>query len=137
MINAACTLVQNEQGLFLSLYSEERGYSLPGGKLEDDESWQDAAIRETFEETGYEIEVGEHILPFYEGSVKRRGALAGQDVMSYSFVGTVSGIGERIHDHEGEVRWSTEEQLCNDSSYAGYNMNMFDFFRAQGVTFDV
>ncbi len=34
-------------------------WSLPKGKLEDGESWKDAAIREVFEETGCRVKVGE------------------------------------------------------------------------------
>ena len=34
-----------------------RVWSLPGGRIEPDETWEDAAIRETYEETGYRIGV--------------------------------------------------------------------------------
>lgn len=41
--------------VFLVLRSDKPIWNLPGGGIEDNESPEDAALRETFEETGFQI----------------------------------------------------------------------------------
>lgn len=60
MIVAAGILFQAPSGRVLLLKRSDEGdavgmWGIPGGKLEDGETPDVAAIRETFEETGYEI----------------------------------------------------------------------------------
>ena len=56
------------------LYQREdfRIWSLPGGQIESGESWEEAGIREVYEETGYQIAVdrlvGEYSWPQMSGS---------------------------------------------------------------------
>jgi len=43
---------------FLMVFNEKRaGWEMPGGRIEDGESAEDAAKREFFEEAGYDIEI--------------------------------------------------------------------------------
>ena len=55
----ATAVVMDADGLQVLLHKREdfRLWALPGGGLEDDETPEQAAIRETFEETGYHIEI--------------------------------------------------------------------------------
>jgi 8-oxo-dGTP diphosphatase len=57
---AGCVVVRDERVL---LIHRERydDWSLPKGKLEPGESWEDAAVREVEEETGVRGELGEYL----------------------------------------------------------------------------
>ncbi|AND43215.1 MAG: NUDIX hydrolase [Bacillota bacterium] len=56
-IVSAATIVLNEQKEVLLIKGPRRGWEMPGGQVEEGESLKDAAIRETKEETGIDIEV--------------------------------------------------------------------------------
>ena len=56
-IVSAATIVFNEQGEILLIKGPRRGWEMPGGQVEEGESLIDAAVRETKEESGIEIEV--------------------------------------------------------------------------------
>lgn len=56
-IVSAATIVLNEQKEMLLIKGPQRGWEMPGGQVEEGESLKDAAIRETKEESGIEIEV--------------------------------------------------------------------------------
>ncbi|WP_050613866.1 NUDIX hydrolase [Bacillus testis] len=56
-IVSAATIVINEQKEILLIKGPRRGWEMPGGQVEEGESLKDAAIRETKEESGIDIEV--------------------------------------------------------------------------------
>jgi acetyl-CoA carboxylase carboxyl transferase subunit beta len=59
---AACVLVFSEDGsqiLAVSRKDDLNAFGIPGGKVDPDESFLDAAIRETLEETGFEVLVSD------------------------------------------------------------------------------
>jgi 8-oxo-dGTP diphosphatase len=56
-IVSAATIVINEQKEILLIKGPRRGWEMPGGQVEEGESLKAAAIRETKEETGIDIEV--------------------------------------------------------------------------------
>ena len=56
-IVSAAIIVFNEQGEILLIKGPRRGWEMPGGQVEEGESLIDAAVRETKEESGIEIEV--------------------------------------------------------------------------------
>ncbi|TLS37047.1 NUDIX hydrolase [Pseudalkalibacillus caeni] len=55
-IVSAATIVVNEQREILLIKGPRRGWEMPGGQVEEGESLKEAAIRETKEETGIDIE---------------------------------------------------------------------------------
>lgn len=56
-IVSAAAIVLNEKGEILLIKGPRRGWEMPGGQVEEGESLKQAAIRETKEESGIEIEV--------------------------------------------------------------------------------
>jgi 8-oxo-dGTP diphosphatase len=56
-IVSAATIVLNDKREILLIKGPRRGWEMPGGQVEEGESLSDAAIRETKEETGIEIEI--------------------------------------------------------------------------------
>ncbi|MDP5275665.1 NUDIX hydrolase [Chengkuizengella axinellae] len=56
-IISAATIVINEHKEILLIKGPRRGWEMPGGQVEEGESLEDAAIRETKEESGIDIEV--------------------------------------------------------------------------------
>jgi ADP-ribose pyrophosphatase YjhB (NUDIX family) len=58
VVPAAVAVVAREDGAVLLIRRTDNGnWALPGGAIEMNESVADAAIRETFEETGIQVEV--------------------------------------------------------------------------------
>ncbi|WP_174495524.1 NUDIX hydrolase [Salirhabdus euzebyi] len=56
-IVSAATIVINEKNEILLIKGPRRGWEMPGGQVENGESLKDAAIRETKEESGIDIEI--------------------------------------------------------------------------------
>lgn len=56
-IVSAATVIMNEKQEVLLIKGPKRGWEMPGGQVEEGESLREAAVRETKEECGLEIEV--------------------------------------------------------------------------------
>lgn len=56
-IVSAATIILNEQGEILLIKGPRRGWEIPGGQVEEGESIKAAAIRETKEECGLDVDV--------------------------------------------------------------------------------
>ncbi|WP_175987043.1 NUDIX hydrolase [Bacillus sp. Marseille-Q1617] len=56
-IVSAATIVINNQGEMLLIKGPRMGWEMPGGQVEEGESLKEAAIRETIEESGIEVEI--------------------------------------------------------------------------------
>ncbi|WP_067727405.1 NUDIX hydrolase [Oceanobacillus damuensis] len=54
---SAATIVLNDANEILLIKGPRRGWEMPGGQVEEGESIKNAAIRETKEETGIDIEI--------------------------------------------------------------------------------
>src|SRR5581483_1141957 len=79
-------------------------WSLPKGKLEEGESWLDAALREVREETGYRCEPGVELPPVsYLDRHSRR------KLVRYWLMDPVQGAFE-AHDEVDALRWATGDE---------------------------
>ncbi|MEQ8674998.1 MAG: NUDIX hydrolase [Aggregatilineales bacterium] len=56
-LGAACVVLNDEEQILLARRGDLNVWNLPSGRLDSGESFQDAAIREVFEETGAEVEL--------------------------------------------------------------------------------
>lgn len=56
-IVSAATIVLNDKKEILLIKGPVRGWEMPGGQVEEGESLKEAAVRETKEETGIEVEI--------------------------------------------------------------------------------
>ncbi|TYS54429.1 NUDIX hydrolase [Sutcliffiella horikoshii] len=56
-IISAATVVLNEKNEVLLIKGPRRGWEMPGGQVEEGESLKNAAIRETKEESGIDVEI--------------------------------------------------------------------------------
>jgi 8-oxo-dGTP pyrophosphatase MutT (NUDIX family) len=92
-------------------------WSLPKGKLEDDESFETAALREVREETGVDAELAGSL-----GEVRywyQRGGRRVAKVVSFFLLRYTGGS---LDDHDAEVeeaRWVPLEEAARTLSYAG------------------
>ena len=78
-------------------------WSLPKGKLEPEESWKDAALREVEEETGYRCEAGPELPPVSYLDRKGRSKL-----VRYWLMEPIEGSFEP-HGEVDELRWLTRK----------------------------
>ena len=96
------------QEVLLHKREDFRVWSLPGGKIEPGESWEDAAIRETFEETGYRIAIDRLVGEYH------RPQLPGGGNVTYVALGHVidpDAATERPGWETVEVRWFPVDAL--------------------------
>lgn len=56
-IVSAATIVINDENEILLIKGPRRGWEMPGGQVEEGESLREAAIRETKEESGIDVEI--------------------------------------------------------------------------------
>ena len=100
-------LVENEQGQILvenRVDASYPGICLPGGHVEPKEAFTDAAVRETFEETGLKIEdpILCGVKQFQTGKDERYVVF---------FYKTTKYTGTLTASDEGEVFWLSRQQL--------------------------
>ena len=57
MIKVACALIYSETGLLLAQRKDNEKWEFPGGKLEKNETFEEAIKRERFEELGIRIKI--------------------------------------------------------------------------------
>ena len=87
---AARAILFDNQGLIPMLLVSEGGYhKLPGGGIEENETILEALIRESLEETGCKIEIGEEI-----GEIKEYRLKWNLEQVSYCYFGKIIEKGE-------------------------------------------
>jgi 8-oxo-dGTP pyrophosphatase MutT (NUDIX family) len=115
VVPAAVAVVAREDGAVLLIHRTDNGnWALPGGAIEMDESVADAAVRETFEETGMRVEVTgllgiysdpRHVIHFTSNDEVRR---------EFSVVLTARPVGGEpaTSPESREVRWVQPADLA-------------------------
>ena len=116
---ASCVLVE-QQGLFLAVSrkNNHKDFGLPGGKLDIGESFIQAAIRETLEETGLLVNINP-----WNPFISKDG-----DSFVITFEGSVIEQKSEVDKKEtGVVKYTTKEDICK-GSFSAYNLAMFKHF---------
>lgn len=71
MRHIVVAIIQNKNQVILQKRRDVRLWAYPGGKVENGETYYQAVIRETFEETGLVVEAVRHIADFHEPQIDR------------------------------------------------------------------
>ncbi len=116
---SVCVLLVNKENpnLFcgVSRKSDSQDFGIIGGKCESGETLEEAAIRETKEETGLNIF---NLRPVFSDFVKPN-----KIYYCTTFKADYSGV---IHTEEkGVVKWVSKDELLN-GSFGVYNKKLFD-----------
>ena len=122
VLPSVAAMVLDEQRRVLLVRDAAAGHwSTPGGAVDPDESPADAAVREAFEETGYEVALT-RVLGVYGGPGYRL-IYPNGDVVSYvaiAFAARIIGGAPRPDGEEtAEVHWFSESEL------AGLNLTVW------------
>jgi 8-oxo-dGTP pyrophosphatase MutT (NUDIX family) len=111
VIRAAGGVVVRDGRVLLVHRARYDDWSLPKGKLEADESWEDAAVREAWEETGLRCTLGEYL-----GATHYAPGGEEKEVRWWR----MSADGEpHPTDEVDAVRWATVDEASELLSYDG------------------
>jgi 8-oxo-dGTP pyrophosphatase MutT (NUDIX family) len=136
VVPAAVALVSNDTGEILMIRRTDNGnWALPGGAIEMSESVADAAIRETFEETGIQVEVTgllgvysdpRHLIHFTSNDEVRR---------EFSIVLTARPVGgaPATSEESSEVRWVSPRDLGDYTMDRAMRKRIDDYLRGTGA----
>lgn len=126
MRNAAVMLIiKDGHILAISRRYDKTKFGLPGGKVESNETPDQAAIRETLEETGVTVSKCKFI--FLRDEPRDRPE--GEDFHAYCYYAT-EWSGEPRDSEEGKVEWLTEQELLGSkAAFAEYNTRTLDAFK--------
>jgi 8-oxo-dGTP diphosphatase len=112
-VRAAGGLVQRDDGRIAVVHRPRYDdWSLPKGKLDDGETWEQAALREVHEETGVRAELGEELPSDSYTDNKGR-----PKTVRWWRMRTVGDDGFAPDDEVDELRWVTPEEAAALLSY--------------------
>jgi 8-oxo-dGTP diphosphatase len=100
-------VVRNGRGQVLLVLREDlRAWALPGGGREAGETYEQAAVREAREETGYEVELERYVGEYWRPQMPRGGD------RQRLYLAHVTGGDPSAHDWESvDVRWFARDAL--------------------------
>jgi ADP-ribose pyrophosphatase YjhB (NUDIX family) len=112
----------------------EPALGLPCGKIQESETYLDAALRELKEETSLILDSEDLSSPrFYMSSFSAPGTGASYNYHTFMFTAKLQNLAsyQFADSEEGEVVLATEEELTNPATalYPEYNKKMFAYFR--------
>ncbi|MBE1876608.1 NUDIX hydrolase [Myceligenerans pegani] len=113
IVPAVSVIARDESGRVLLIHRTDNDlWSIPGGAMEPGESVRQAAVRETREETGYDVDVTglvgvytdpRHVIAYSDGEVRSQ--------FSICVTATVTGGQARTSSESSEVVWQPVGQL--------------------------
>jgi 8-oxo-dGTP pyrophosphatase MutT (NUDIX family) len=136
VVPAAVAIVAREDGALLMIRRTDNGnWALPGGAIEMSESVADAAVRETFEETGIQVEVTGllgiysdpgHVIHFTSNDEVRR---------EFSIVLTARPVGgdPTPSTESSEVRWVAPRDLAGYTMGGAMRKRVDDYLKGTGT----
>lgn len=118
-------IIKDGMILGISRRHDKTIFGLPGGKVENDELPRQAAIRETFEETGIVVTKVEHIYT----RVELGDGPNGVNYYSYCYY-AIDWSGTPQNSEEGEVKWLTVEEVTSTrAAFGDYNTKTIEVFK--------
>ncbi|WP_423464277.1 NUDIX hydrolase [Promicromonospora sp. MS192] len=113
IVPAVSVIIRDDAERLLLIHRTDNDlWSIPGGAMEPGESVRQAAVRETNEETGYDVEITgqvgiytdpNHIVAYSDGEVRSQ--------FSICLTGVVTGGQARTSSESSEVVWQPLDQL--------------------------
>ena len=94
-------MINDKKEVLVILREDFRIWTLPGGGVESNETWEQAAIRETLEETGYQVMIEKYVGEYWRPQLSQ-----GEGDLRRVFIGKVNNKVPAQHDDEAvDVRW--------------------------------
>lgn len=113
-LKAGCFLVNKKNKTIALIYREKQNdYSFPKGHLEDGETLEECAIRETAEETKRVAEIVKECEPF----VERYTTPKGEKCACYMFIAIDKGKSDNTSEDTHETHWVPFEKVEEKLSY--------------------
>lgn len=118
--NSAAAMVVFHEGKLL-IVARGNKFALPAGKVEANETFLEAAIRETFEETGVIV---------HKASFLKQGVVGINNVET--FLAQEYSCPTQLNGNEGTPSWgSWKDVIGNAGAYQEYNLSVYEKYKAR------